>query len=219
MRRVRFREWGRTPQSALCATFASGDFQLVGYDPSRDQGANRQSERHLDSEAVGTRARASHRLWSTMRRVVSTGFALAFAGSAVAQHPGTSIEIDLQQQTAYLIRNGRVALSTPICPRSTGAPHREGIIQRPGTGAISLFVDHGRIEDRTQPHHSRRCRRRHAGAARLPVYAGLDALFHSLTGATGMRRNFARISRASTAAFACRRECHRVSMQSTSAHP
>lgn len=36
------------------------------------------------------------------------------AGSVFAQTADTSIEIDLQEQTAYLIRNGRAVLSTPI---------------------------------------------------------------------------------------------------------
>ena len=36
------------------------------------------------------------------------------ATSTFAQTPDTSIEIDLQEQTAYLIRNGRAVLSTPI---------------------------------------------------------------------------------------------------------
>ena len=36
------------------------------------------------------------------------------AASTFAQTPDTSIEIDLQEQTAYLIRNGRAVLSTPI---------------------------------------------------------------------------------------------------------
>ena len=40
--------------------------------------------------------------------------ALLVAGTTLAQTPDTSIEIDLQEQTAYLIRNGRAVLSTPI---------------------------------------------------------------------------------------------------------
>jgi lipoprotein-anchoring transpeptidase ErfK/SrfK len=84
-----------------------------------------------------------------MRRVVSTGFALAFAVcSAVAQHPGTSIEIDLQQQTAYLIRNGRVALSTPICSGRPGHLTEKGsfsVLEKERYHYSSIY---GRIEDR-----------------------------------------------------------------------
>ena len=40
--------------------------------------------------------------------------ALLGVGPTFAQTPDTSIEIDLQEQTAYLIRNGRAVLSTPI---------------------------------------------------------------------------------------------------------
>jgi lipoprotein-anchoring transpeptidase ErfK/SrfK len=36
------------------------------------------------------------------------------AMSASGQTPATSIEIDLQEQTAYLIQNGRAVLATPI---------------------------------------------------------------------------------------------------------
>jgi lipoprotein-anchoring transpeptidase ErfK/SrfK len=44
-----------------------------------------------------------------------------------AQAPAASIEIDLQEQTAYLIENGRAVLSTPI---SSG---REGHLTETGT--------------------------------------------------------------------------------------
>ena len=69
------------------------------------------------------------------------------SSSALAQTPGTSIEIDLQEQTAYLIRNGRAVLSTPI---SSG---REGHFT--GTGSFKVMEKernhfsnlYGRIED------------------------------------------------------------------------
>ena len=72
---------------------------------------------------------------------------LIAVGSASAQSPATSIEIDLQEQTAYLIRNGRAVLSTPI---SSG---REGHFT--GTGSFKVMEKernhfsnlYGRIED------------------------------------------------------------------------
>ncbi len=69
------------------------------------------------------------------------------ATAAFAQTPATSIEIDLRDQTAYLIRNGRAALSTPI---SSG---RYGHLT--GTGSFKVMEKernhfstlYGRIED------------------------------------------------------------------------
>ena len=49
-----------------------------------------------------------------MERTAFFCVALLVAGPTFAQTPDTSIEIDLQEQTAYLIRNGRAVLSTPI---------------------------------------------------------------------------------------------------------
>lgn len=55
-------------------------------------------------------------------------FAAALAASsAFAQAPATSIEIDLQEQTAYLIQNGRAVVATPI---SSG---REGNLTETGS--------------------------------------------------------------------------------------
>src|SRR5437762_12995947 len=53
--------------------------------------------------------------------------AAAIASSVFGQAPTTSIEIDLQEQTAYLIRDGRAVLSTPI---SSG---REGYLTETGS--------------------------------------------------------------------------------------
>jgi lipoprotein-anchoring transpeptidase ErfK/SrfK len=53
--------------------------------------------------------------------------ALVVATSALSQTAATSIEIDLQEQTAYLIQNGRAILSTPI---SSG---REGHLTSTGS--------------------------------------------------------------------------------------
>jgi len=56
-----------------------------------------------------------------MNRILAAVFAFAFAASpALAQQPETSIEIDLQEQTAYLMRNGRLVLSTRICSGRPG---------------------------------------------------------------------------------------------------
>jgi lipoprotein-anchoring transpeptidase ErfK/SrfK len=49
----------------------------------------------------------------------------------ISLHAQTSVEIDLQEQTAYLIRNGRVVLSTPV---STG---RYGHLT--GNGAFTII--------------------------------------------------------------------------------
>jgi lipoprotein-anchoring transpeptidase ErfK/SrfK len=51
-----------------------------------------------------------------MRRVLGliAIWIFAWSGNASAQSNPYSIEIDLQDQTAYLIRDGRVVLSTPI---------------------------------------------------------------------------------------------------------
>lgn len=50
-----------------------------------------------------------------MARSFCSFFALALTLSgALAETPATAIEIDLQDQRAYLIRNGRAVLSTPI---------------------------------------------------------------------------------------------------------
>jgi len=35
-------------------------------------------------------------------------------GRVFGQNPGTSVEIDLEEQTAYLLQNGRPVMATPI---------------------------------------------------------------------------------------------------------
>jgi lipoprotein-anchoring transpeptidase ErfK/SrfK len=51
-----------------------------------------------------------------MKRRIAAVFAFACAaGVALAQQSETAIEIDLQEQTAYLMRHGSAVLSTPIC--------------------------------------------------------------------------------------------------------
>lgn len=83
-----------------------------------------------------------------MRRLFSTGVALVLALSSAVAQPDTSIEIDLQQQTAYLIRNGRVALSTPICSGRPGHLTETGsfsVVEKERSHYSSIY---GRIEDR-----------------------------------------------------------------------
>jgi lipoprotein-anchoring transpeptidase ErfK/SrfK len=67
--------------------------------------------------------------------------------SAAGQTPATSIEIDLQDQTAYLIRNGRAVLSTPISSGRYGHLTETGsfkVIEKERTHFSTLY---GRIED------------------------------------------------------------------------
>jgi len=72
------------------------------------------------------------------------------AGSAISaagQTPATSIEIDLQDQTAYLIHNGRVVLSTPISSGRFGHLTETGsfkVIEKERNHFSTLY---GRIED------------------------------------------------------------------------
>jgi lipoprotein-anchoring transpeptidase ErfK/SrfK len=84
-----------------------------------------------------------------MRWAACTLFALALVVSfPSAEAAETSIEIDLQQQTAYLIRNGRVALSTPICSGRPGHFTETGsfsILEKARKHYSSIY---GRIEDR-----------------------------------------------------------------------
>ena len=84
-----------------------------------------------------------------MKHVIPTVFAFAFtAGSVLAQTPKTSIEIDLQEQTAYLVRNRHVILSTPICSGRPGHLTETGsfhVIDKERFHFSSLY---GRIVDR-----------------------------------------------------------------------
>jgi len=73
--------------------------------------------------------------------------ALIAVGSAFAQAPATSIEIDLQEQTAYLIRNGRAVLSAPISSGRFGHLTETGsfkVIEKERDHFSNLY---GRIED------------------------------------------------------------------------
>jgi lipoprotein-anchoring transpeptidase ErfK/SrfK len=67
--------------------------------------------------------------------------------SALAETPRTSIEIDLQEQTAYLIRNGRAILSAPISSGRYGHLTDTGsfkVIEKERNHFSTLY---GRIED------------------------------------------------------------------------
>jgi len=71
----------------------------------------------------------------------------ASAISAPGQSPATSIEIDLQDQTAYLIRNGRAVLSTPISSGRYGHLTETGsfkVVEKERNHFSTLY---GRIED------------------------------------------------------------------------
>ncbi len=73
--------------------------------------------------------------------------ALIAIGSAFAQAPATSIEIDLQEQTAYLIRNGRAVLSASISSGRFGHLTETGsfkVIEKERNHFSTLY---GRIED------------------------------------------------------------------------
>ena len=69
------------------------------------------------------------------------------ATSTFAQTPDTSIEIDLQEQTAYIIRNGRAVLSTPISSGRYGHLTEVGsfkVVEKERNHFSTLY---GRIED------------------------------------------------------------------------
>src|SRR6476469_10827368 len=83
-----------------------------------------------------------------MGRLSSAVFASALAfGSAFAQQAETSVEIDLQEQKAYLIRDRHVVLSTPICSGRPGHLTETGsfhVIEKERYHYSSIY---GRIED------------------------------------------------------------------------
>ena len=83
-----------------------------------------------------------------MGPLISAVFASALAfGSALAQQPKTSVEIDLQEQKAYLIRDRHVVLSTPICSGRPGHLTETGsfhVIEKERYHYSSIY---GRIED------------------------------------------------------------------------
>ena len=81
------------------------------------------------------------------RYLLSLVAVILAATPAFAQTSGTAIEIDLQEQTAYLIRDGRAVLSTPICSGRDGHLTATGtfkIIEKERSHFSTLY---GRIED------------------------------------------------------------------------
>ncbi len=56
-------------------------------------------------------------------------FVAAITSARAQRQPGTRIEIDLQDQTAYLIRNGRVALATPLSTGRAGHLTETGVFK------------------------------------------------------------------------------------------
>lgn len=67
--------------------------------------------------------------------------------SALAQTNNTAIEIDLRDQTAYLIRNGRAVLSTPISSGRYGHLTDSGSFQVMEKERNHFSTLYGRIED------------------------------------------------------------------------
>jgi hypothetical protein len=65
----------------------------------------------------------------------------------VGQNPGTSVEIDLEEQTAYLLHNGRPVLATPISSSRYGLLTERGsfkILDKERTHYSSMY---GKIVD------------------------------------------------------------------------
>jgi hypothetical protein len=73
--------------------------------------------------------------------------AAVIAPAVFAQTSGTSIEIDLQEQTAYLIRNGRAVLSTPISSGRYGHLTDAGSFKVMEKERNHFSTLYGRIED------------------------------------------------------------------------
>ena len=83
-----------------------------------------------------------------MKRVILPFCVAAItATSTFAQTPDTSIEIDLQEQTAWLIRNGRAVLSTPISSGRYGHLTDVGSFKVMEKERNHFSTLYGRIED------------------------------------------------------------------------
>ena len=82
-----------------------------------------------------------------LRAVLFPLVAALLAGSAFAQTRSTSIEIDLQDQTAYLIRDGRAVLSTPISSGRYGHLTETGYFKVIENERDHFSTLYGRIED------------------------------------------------------------------------
>jgi hypothetical protein len=82
-----------------------------------------------------------------MARFFLSLLAILILPGAFAQTSGTSIEIDLQEQTAYLIRNGRAVLSTPISSGRYGHLTETGSFKVMDKERNHFSTMYGRIED------------------------------------------------------------------------
>src|ERR1700745_4253141 len=72
---------------------------------------------------------------------------LVTLGQVFGQNPGTSVEIDLEEQTAYLLQNGRVALASPISSGRYGHLTERGsfkVLEKERTHYSSMY---GQIVD------------------------------------------------------------------------
>jgi len=68
-------------------------------------------------------------------------------GQVFGQNPGTSVEIDLEEQTAYLLQNGRPVLATPISSGRYGHLTKNGsfkVLEKERTHYSSMY---GKIVD------------------------------------------------------------------------
>jgi len=68
-------------------------------------------------------------------------------GRVFGQNPGTSVEIDLEEQTAYLLQNGRPVLATPISSGRYGHLTERGsfkVLEKERTHYSSMY---GKIVD------------------------------------------------------------------------
>lgn len=81
------------------------------------------------------------------RTLLALLLAVSAASTGLAQTGGTSIEIDLQDQTAYLIRNGRAVLSTPISSGRYGHLTDGGSFKVMEKERNHFSTLYGRIED------------------------------------------------------------------------
>ena len=82
------------------------------------------------------------------RKGIFLGALLLLAGNAGQAQPGYSVEIDLEQQTAYLIQGRRIVLASPISSGRSGHLTETGsfkIIEKERNHVSSLY---GKIVDR-----------------------------------------------------------------------
>ena len=123
--------------------------------------------------------------------------AIAFAGASSGQAaPGYSVEIDLEQQTAYLIRGRRIVLASPISSGRAGHFTETGSFKitekERNTFLVALWQDCRRA----RAHGGGGRRRGHARAPRREIHPGADELLHAVRRGDGNAcRLFAGLSR------------------------